>query len=196
MWEAINGLGVGCIAILVATAFDARTPATRNSLRLHQGFALVAASLAALHALSFLILDPLLLEHLKLTAPLHMWMAVSSLVLLLLVTGFSFAPWRQRVFGDFRTFRFWHVALTLLVLLSALVHVVETASAFRSSVRVWLLAVLMIGLPTAAMLMRRRSWNPTHTTVPSDINSADATSLRVGLILLSIALAYSVLRQW
>lgn len=196
MWETINGLGLACIAILVATAVDARTPATRNSLRLHQGFALVAASLAALHALGFLILDPLLFEHLKPTAPLHMWMAVLSLILLLVVTGVSFAPWRQRVFGDFRAFRFWHVALTLLVLLSALVHVAETDAAFRSSLRVWLLAVLMTGLPTAAILMRRRNWNPTHASAPSDINVADVTSRRVGLILLVFALGYPVLRQW
>lgn len=194
-WEILNGFGYASLALLLAMVWEARTPARTRRLRLHQGYATAATGLSMVHAAGFLVCVPLLIEHLKPTAPLHMWMAVLALLLLLFVTIFSFVPWRGHLYGRFSIFHFWHVSLTLLLLLASIVHVIGASATFASVPRSMLLVALMFGIPLVAIRLRTQGIQPGLEPEPETNRSADWQSAMTCSALAVFAILFGALRQ-
>lgn len=84
-WESLNGLGLTAMVLLVVLVFEAQTPSPPTALRQHQAVAILAMILTALHVLGFRLFDPLLLEHLKPSAPWSMLSALLAVLLLLIL---------------------------------------------------------------------------------------------------------------
>lgn len=194
-WDALNGLGISALALLIALAWDAETPSAGLRLRVHQNLALGALALLTAHAIGFLLHDPLLLEHLKPAAPVHMLMALAAFLIILVLGITSFPRVRRPVYGGFRNFRHWHIALSLLALTGSLWHLLGTGSTFRGPWRSGVLIAAVALLPVAARLRRatggHRGWSPP----PPDGDSADRQALVTTVAGLLLAVGYGALKN-
>lgn len=72
----------------------------------------------------FLLGDPLSLEYLKWGAPHHMVAGLFSAALLLLVTASSLVSVSNRSYATCNSLRIWHRWLSVLIILTALIHIV------------------------------------------------------------------------
>lgn len=194
-WDALNGLGISALVLLITLAWDAESPSQTLRLRIHQNLALVVVALVSAHSIGFLLFDPLLLEHLKPTAPVHMLMALAAFLLILILAITSFPGVRRRVYRRFQNFRTWHIALSLLVLATSLWHVLGTDSTFQGW---WRTGVVVFGialLPIVARVRRgagiHRAWNQP----PADKHHADGQAIAAVAVGVCLALVYSALKN-
>lgn len=194
-WDSLNGLGLVAMVVLVLLAWEAQTPSRREPLRLHQALAIAATGFVFLHALGFLLLDPVLLEHLKPTAPGPMLAAWLTLPILLFLCVMSFPRARRRVWSQFSAFRVWHLSLTGLMTVLVLVHVIGTGSAFAPAWKAGVLVLLMGGLPVAAYLFRRRGAAPPLSREPATLMNPAGFAVGITLAGLVLSLLYGWIRQ-
>lgn len=194
-WDALNGMGLGALVLLVTLAWDSEAPSNPLRLRLHQNLALAAAVLASVHVLGFLIMDPVLLEHLKPTAPVHMLMAMLSYCALLGLVTTSFPGIRRRLYKRYQYFKFWHIGLSALTLTAALWHLIATSSVYQSGIRAGALLLIAGALPTIAIMRRRTSTHDPISPAPADAASADRQSIGLLLCGLMVAVAYTALKN-
>lgn len=153
-WDWANGMGYLVLAIsLFLFVYKGRPRAYpaytgRFFANLHRDLGYIALALLAGHVGILLVSEPLLLEHLKPTAPLHMVSGLMALVLMFLLVLSSIPSLRRRMWPDYHLFRHVHavVAVTLVVL--TLFHV--GFSAFYLNAR-WKIAMLL--LLAAAVLL-------------------------------------------
>ena len=87
----------------------------------HAGF--VIFILAFLHVLIMLIEEPLLIEHIKPTAPAYMLSGLLAWILLALLVIFSLKKTRQKLFKDTGIFRNFHIFGGCLIILLICYHI-------------------------------------------------------------------------
>ncbi|MEZ5550767.1 MAG: ferric reductase-like transmembrane domain-containing protein [Pseudomonadales bacterium] len=194
-WDALNGLGISALALLIALAWDAESPSRTVRLRLHQNLALGALVLVTAHSVGFLLFDPLLLEHLKPTAPVHMLIALAALLIIVILGITSFPGIRHRIYAGFRNFRRWHIALSLLALAGSLWHLLGIGSTFQGP---WRTGVLVAGaalLPLVARLRRANGGHRGWSQPPADIRAADRHAIAATAAGLCLAVGYGLLKN-
>jgi DMSO/TMAO reductase YedYZ heme-binding membrane subunit len=131
-WDWANFMGYMSLAICGflfvyrgrARAFPAFSG--RFFANLHRELGYIALLLLFLHAGILLVSEPLLVEHLKPTAPLHMLAGIIALLLMVVLVISAIPYVRRRLWHDYHVFR--HIHAVLAVCISGLVayHVLSS----------------------------------------------------------------------
>jgi len=144
-WDWANSLGYLALAACLVLFLHRGRPQAfppysgRFFANLHRHLGYVALIFLLGHVGVLLVIEPLLLEHLKPTAPLHMLSGLAALILMLLLVVSSIPLLRRRLWRDYHRFRHVHALLAVAVLGLAFYHV--TVSGFYLN-RPWKLALL------------------------------------------------------
>ncbi len=128
-WDWANGVGYLALAIyLLLFVYRGRAhrfPAYsgRFFANLHRDLGYIAMLLLAAHVGTLLLIEPLLLEHLKPTAPLHMLAGLLALILMLLLVCFSVPTLRRQLWPDYHLFRKMHAVVAVAIVALTAFHV-------------------------------------------------------------------------
>jgi len=147
-WDAGNGIGFAAFAGLLYLTI---TSNRRLDVRAHQWLGYAVLLLAAAHAFWFLLGDATVVEFVKIGAPDYMWLGVASLVLLAVLMTTAVVPDRIRLHANYASFRYWHRALTVAMILAAAYHVVVSGFYLHA----WYQGVLFAALAVSVCLGRR-----------------------------------------
>jgi predicted ferric reductase len=159
-WDLANAAGYLSLAfclLLFVYAGRARTfpPFSgRFFANLHRDLGYCALALALAHAGLLLYREPLLLEHLKPTAPLHMLAGTLALFFMLLLVLSSLPRVRRRIWPDYHRFRHLHAVVSVCLVVLSLYHVVESGYYLNHSWKVALLLAVSAILLVAYALRR------------------------------------------
>lgn len=118
-WDIGGGLGFAAFAGLLLLVVTGARP---RSARPHQRIAYAVLFITAAHAFWYFLGDAAVVEHLKPGAPGHMWSALTSLGVLVVLMTIALPPDRQRVHRSRTGFRYWHRALAVAVIATAAYH--------------------------------------------------------------------------
>jgi hypothetical protein len=146
LWDWANAMGYCALAValmlFVYTGRPRAFPAFsgRFFANLHRDFGYITLALVVGHIGILLYDQPLLLEHLKITAPVHMLAGLASAVALLVLVVSSITSLRRYLWRDHQRFRGFHAWLSIAVVLLLLVHVVGSAYYLNS---VWKMAICL-----------------------------------------------------
>lgn len=146
LWDWANALGylavtLGLLLFVYAGRPRAFPPFSgRFFANIHRDFGYIALLLVVLHIGLLLYAEPLLLEHLKPTAPVHMLAGLVSAILMLLLVLSSITALRRRLWPDYHRFRVVHAWLSVGVLILLLIHIVGSAYYLNS---VWKIALCL-----------------------------------------------------
>ncbi len=128
VWDVANLLGFLSLSCMLLLLYYTGRPRSFPSFsgrffaNLHRDIGYLSLVFIGLHVGLLLLAEPLLVEHLKLTAPLYMLAGLAAAGLCLLLVLSSVTPLRRKLWADYRSFRQLHGWLSLLVLALALVH--------------------------------------------------------------------------
>jgi hypothetical protein len=157
-WDIAGGIGFVALALFgflnLATGYGARLAA-------HRTIGWWALGLTVLHAALYLILDPIAVNHLKISAPPAMLVGMATFCIAGFGALISLSRWKMRAHGSRDNFRYYHRLMSWAVLAGSLYHIAATAHSVYLPVQTVLLvggAILVLLL--AANLSRRRQPNP------------------------------------
>jgi predicted ferric reductase len=119
---------------------------------LHRDLGYLALLLLAAHVGVLLVAEPLLLEHLKPTAPLHMMSGLLALILMLVLVLSSIPTVRRRVWPNYHLFRHIHGLLAVAIVLLVFYHVLVSGFYLNSAWKIALMAA--VGLVVLASYAR------------------------------------------
>lgn len=122
----------------------------RSVLFWHADLSYVAVTLVLVHTLGIVVLDQTSIEYLKLSAPWSMLAATVATVLLLALLVSSW--YRIRLGIRYRSWRRWHVGLSLAATGLMAFHVVDAGYFVNSPIKMIVFAALMAG-PIAMALV-------------------------------------------
>ena len=193
-WDFLAGLGYCAFALVAFMGWESESPARNPRLRMHRNLALLATLIAALHAVGYLIIDPIVVEHFLPTAPAFMLLGLLAFALLVATTYSSLPKPRQRTYRGFAAFRAWHRALYLLLLAATGWHVFGTQFSISSVWQLVPMVVLLTGAPLAAYLARRQGSFRLLTRAPASEEAADLHPLLCGLSMLALSAAFAGLK--
>lgn len=130
LWDWANTMGYLVIAsttfLLIYKGRARSFPAYSGQFfaNLHRDLGYITAILLAGHVSLLLYAEPLLLEHMKPTAPLHMLSGWIALILMSLLLATSIPAMRRRIWQDYHFFRRVHAMLAVAVIGLGFYHVV------------------------------------------------------------------------
>jgi len=140
-WDLANLLGYLTIACCILLFVYAGRPRAfppfsgRFFANIHRDLGYAALFFAIAHVAILLISEPLLLEHLKPTAPLYMLAGlVASLILLFLVIG-SIPRWRRRIWPNYHRFKFLHAWLAVVCIALSCWHILGSSFYLNTTVK-------------------------------------------------------------
>lgn len=197
LWDLLLATGYMGLVLLAVLGWDSEVPANRPRLRLHRNLAILATALVAVHAIGFLLLDPIVIEYLRPTAPLHMLVGVGAALALLAATVTSLPGPRSLIYRDFPLFRSWHRLLFGIVIVGSLWHTLGTGFTLT---RPWQLVAisLLAGFAPGLAYLARRTRRPVYRTQPpgservADGQTALATAVAIGFCLAWSAAKWSL----
>ena len=147
VWDWANGLGYLCLGLsallFIYTGKPAHFPpfSGRFFANLHRDLGYLCLITAVAHILLLLAIEPLLLEHLKLTAPLYMLCGLVAAVLLFLLVLSSLTPVRRYLWQHYYRFRHHHAVISTAFVVLLLVHVVGSGYYLNAA---WKVATLVL----------------------------------------------------
>lgn len=171
--------------------WDSESPAKNPRLKLHRNLAMLGTTIAACHAIGYLIIDQTVIEYLLPAAPAYMLMGILAFMLLLGMTVSSLPGPRRKTYSGFPAFRNWHRMLFLLLLISTGWHVMGTDFSLG---RVWqavVLGILLGGAPVAAYWARRTNQSLPMTPEPGSEAAADRHPILIGLLMLLLSATFA-----
>jgi hypothetical protein len=164
VWDFANALGYCGLAALITLGWGSESPAKSPSVRLHSNFSLVVTSLVAVHILVLLISDEIVIEYLKLKAPLYMLAGIVAAVLIGFITLTSYPSMRRVTYQRFPVFRKLHLMLSTSAIVLAVWHVVGSGF-YQHTIGLQIgLVFFALGLPLAGFVARRHLGKPLHTS--------------------------------
>ena len=138
-WALGNSLGLLVYALLLILVINGRGGLGRSERHRWLGIAVIVTLVG--HCAWFLIGDPITLEYLKLGAPHYMVAGLLSFGLLLLLSASSLVSYRGRSYSTYGSFRNWHKYLSVLAVVTALIHILLSGLYFSDY---WQWGVLML----------------------------------------------------
>ena len=193
-WDLLAALGYCAFALVAFMGWDSESPARNPRLRQHRNLAVLATAVALSHALGYLLIDPIIIEHLLPAAPTFMLAGLLALLLIVGITWSSLPVPRQRAYSGFGAFRSWHRGLYLGLLALTGWHALGTDFSLSRPWQIVLLAGLLGGAPLAAYLARRLNRTPPLTRGPGDEAAADLHPALSGIVMVALALAFAGLK--
>ncbi|MDE2305070.1 MAG: cytochrome c3 family protein [Gammaproteobacteria bacterium] len=129
-WEIAQAFGVASVALcLMLCVLSVRPRSGANqafSLRSHEWLGWLALAAALLHVGCLIATDPVVIEHLKPTAPRYELAGMLALGALAFLVLAGHAPIRQRLWLRHRNFQAAHVGAACLLVWTTAAHVVTT----------------------------------------------------------------------
>tara|TARA_R110002110_G_C13470525_1_gene721014 strand:+ start:133021 stop:133812 length:792 start_codon:yes stop_codon:yes gene_type:complete len=147
LWDVANAMGYLALALIILlfvyTGRPRAFPAFSGGFfaALHRHFGFIALALIVGHTGILLYAEPLLVEHLKLTAPVHMLTGLASALVILLLTATSITVVRRRLWEDYQRFRGVHAWLSIAALALLLLHVLGSGYYLNTS---WKMVALLL----------------------------------------------------
>ena len=191
-WDLANGMGylslALCLLLFIYAGRARRFPpySGRFFANLHRDLGYIALATAVAHAGLLLYREPLLLEHLKPTAPLHMLAGTLGLVLMTLLVGSSLPRLRRRLWSDYHRFRHLHAVVSVCVVALSLYHVIQSGYYLN---REWKLGLLLLVVAFILIAYGVRQHGAVAGGVDRTRNSARYSHLiSYGALLLALAL--------
>lgn len=156
-WDILMGAGMLAAGLMIAVPlisprvwvhFGGDARALRFVLYVHRDVSYVVVLLTAMHIVGLLLVETLLVEYLKLSAPWSMLAAlVSALLLLILVVS---SLYRIELDLRYRSWRMWHIGLSVMAMLLMVVHVLDAGFYVNSPLKKAVFVVLAAGPSLAA----------------------------------------------
>ena len=152
LWDWANAMGYLALAIaLFLFVYRGRAHtfppfSGRFFANLHRDLGYIALLLLAGHVGVLLVKEPLLLEHLKPTAPLHMMSGLLALVLMLLLVCTSIPTVRRRLWPNYYLFRHLHGLVAVAIILLVFFHVVPSGFYLNSPWKIGLAIAAGLGI--------------------------------------------------
>ena len=160
LWDWSNAMGYLALALGLMLFIYAGRPRAfppfsgRFFANLHRDFGYIALVLVAAHIGILIYAEPLLLEHLKPTAPLYMLAGLGSALLMVVVVLTSVTALRRRLWQDYQRYRAFHAWLSIAALVLLLVHVVLSGYYLNSG---WKLALcLAVAIAVLGLYLDKR----------------------------------------
>ena len=183
-WDLGNALGylavATCLLLFVYRGRPRQFPpfGGRFFAGMHRHLGYIALLLATCHVGLLLVAEPLLLEHIKPSAPAYMLAGLLASILLLLLVSTSVTVMRRRIWRDYHRFRWLHgwLAVACLVLLGW--HV--GGSAFYLNTPAKLAVALIAGLVVLGSYHREASLGRQRRPAPRRIPGATAYAAVLG----------------
>jgi len=194
-WDWLGGVGLASLAFLLALSWEAESPAPQPRLTVHRNLALAATGLALLHAVGYLVTDPITFEYLKPKAPAYMLLGILGLVIVLFVTITSLPEPRRRIYARFNHFRRWHLGLSVTAVITAAWHVVGTGYLITGAWQLTALVLLTLLLPVMAYLVRRRGLSTVTGQRPESAGFANRSVILALLICMLLTNLYAVAKN-
>jgi len=150
LWDWANAMGYLALAItLLLFVYKGRArvfPAFsgRFFANLHRDLGYIVILLLLGHVGLLLLAEPLLLEHIKPTAPLHMLAGLIAMILLLLLFISSIPALRRRLWRNYYLFRHVHAVVAVMVVGLVLYHVLLSGFYLNSYWKTGLLATVTV----------------------------------------------------
>ena len=145
-WELGNGLGLAALAGILYLCVDRRNGA---SLKSHEAASWLVLVLVAVHALWFLLGEPLSWQYFIPGHSIHLWSGLLALLLVLLLVFSARTNSRREHFSNYGNFRRWHRWLAVVLVASALHHVISSGLYFP---RMWQQLALVAAAVTVLLL--------------------------------------------
>ena len=201
-WDLANLLGylalASCLLLFVYVGRPRVFPpfSGRFFANLHRDLGYIALLLVIAHIGILLFSEPMLLEHLKPTAPFYMLAGmVASLILLLLVIS-SITPWRRRIWPDYRRFKFLHAWLAVACVALSCWHVLVSRFYLNTAIKLVVGSLAAMAVFGFYLWGRNRWQGSTHGR--ARIRDTTVYSHRIAygsfVLLLVVAFAIAVLR--
>ncbi len=152
VWDLANAMGYLALSItLLLFVYKGRArgfPAYsgRFFANLHRDLGYIVALLLLAHVGLLLLAEPLLLEHIKPTAPLHMLSGLIALIVMLLLVVSSIPALRRRLWPDYHLFRHVHAVMAVAGLGLVFYHVLVSGYYLNSLWKTGLLATVTAGI--------------------------------------------------
>jgi len=195
-WDWANASGyVAVLVMLLLFLYPAQLKSETwlggfSNGQLHQELGYAALLITALHILLLLFSEPLLLEHLKPTAPWYMLCGLLATLLLVLMITVSMPISRKRLWTDHRCFRTVHRWLALVTLLLLFAHVLGSRFYLNSTAK-QALFVLLAAATVSPYLCRWRQSKKTEKYVPSPLRPEPVGRwVSVGSVMVALLVAF------
>jgi Class III cytochrome C family len=154
-WEMAQALGLcavaGCLILCVLAVRPRAGAARAFRLRSHELLGWLALTAAILHVGLSIGADPLVVEHVRLTAPRYEYAGILALLTLLFLTAPAGSAVRQRLWPRHRNFQAAHVGAACLLVLTLAMHVI-TASRYVHGRAQVVAYTLLSGIALLALL--------------------------------------------
>ena len=147
-WDWANALGYISISIaLLLFIFSGKTlPYPKYTgkffVNFHRDLGFIALILVGLHIAILLITEPVLIEHIKLTAPIYMLAGLLAAILIVFIVFSSIRSYRKKLWKNYQQFRQFHNLLSIITLILIGVHVVISRFYVNHSNKFLLLLIL------------------------------------------------------
>ncbi len=132
IWDWANALGyiAACtiLFLFIYTGQRRNFPSVSGKffIDFHRHTGYVILVIITMHAGILLLKDPVLIEHLKITAPYYMLCGLFAFILMLIVTVSSFQSVRKLIWSDYKWFRIIHALIGVLIVLLIYIHIVKS----------------------------------------------------------------------
>ncbi len=157
LWDWANSMGylaVATIGLLFVYRGRAKSfPAFsgRFFANFHRDLGYVAVLFLVAHISLLLYTEPLLLEHLKPSAPLHMLSGLYALVAMVLLLVSSIPIFRRRLWPDYHRFKHLHMLMAAVILTLVFYHVVMSGYYLNSNLKKSIFGILTVAVWLAAI---------------------------------------------
>ena len=151
LWDWANAMGYLAVVIsLLLFVYRGRARtfppySGRFFANFHRDLGYIVVLLLAGHVGVLLVEEPLLLEYLKPTAPLHMLSGLLALVLMLFLVCTSIPMVRRRLWPDYHLFRHVHGLVAVAIVLLVFFHVLASGFYLNSPWKIGLAAATGVG---------------------------------------------------
>jgi len=151
-WDMLMGAGMLAMGFMIAVPlisprvwlhFGGNPRALRFVLNIHNDVSYAVLLLTLVHVIGLVILDPTVVEYLKLSASWSMLAATGSAILLAVLTLSSL--YRTQFKLRYRFWRVWHVVLSVAAMSLMVFHVVDAGFYANSTIKKAVFIVLAAG---------------------------------------------------
>ncbi len=163
LWDWANAIGYLAVALLFLLFVYRGQPQSlpafsgRFFINLHRDLGVLALIFVGLHMGVLLASEPLLMEHLKPTAPWYMLSGLASAVLLIMIVLSSLPSLRKRVWSDYSVFRKYHLLISVSIIVLLLIHLFGSQYYLNSLWKKLLMILMGCYVLTRYSIQKRRS---------------------------------------
>jgi hypothetical protein len=196
IWDFANTIGyVASFFILALFVYTGqRRSHQKYSSRFYNNFhrhlGLATLLLVTLHVAILLWFDPVLIEHVKITAPLYMLSGLLAAVLIVILTFSSFQSTRKLIWDKYTSFKFIHGICGIGILLFSAIHIYYSQYYMNSLSKIIILGALTSLITVTYFYFKHSSSR--YSNSPLQIKSVTPGLICYGSCFILIGVAFVV----